>query len=232
MQKKRTSPVFWLALIGLGGAAYVLTTPEAPGKKTPTTQSSRKKSESQSLFTEADYKAKFDPLNTPTKNAFMPLVVRSGGGSGNAGIPNAVPTDFTGGEGGWTYTGTASVDGRIQAVVENQGTGQGDFLSVGQAWKKSKVVAVTDSSLVLEGDSGQQVTIKMQEKLNTGSPLMAEGFAPVNVPPGSLNGPSGPISVQPDQNNQNAQGGRGRGRGRNRGGNENPVQTEGEPNAN
>ena len=194
-QKKKTSPIFWVVIIGVGVAAYVLTTPEDAAKKVSTAKTSSKKSAVTSLITEEDLKAKFDRVNNPVKNAFMPVVRKSSAGT-TAGAPNGLPSELTGGEAGWAYTGTAAVDGRIQAVVENQGTGQGDFLSVGQKWKSAKVVAVTESTLVLEGMGGQQVTVKMQEKLSSSS-MVAGGFAPLNVAQG-LQGPIGTVAVRPE----------------------------------
>lgn len=196
MQKKRTSPLVWIVLIGGGVAAYMFTTPQDTPHRATTTKKTTRKKAADTLFTEADYKAKFEALNTEPKNAFMPVIMRQNGTSESAGTPNALPTALTGGEGGWAYTGTAEVDGKIQAVVENPSTGQGDFLFVGQRWKSARVVAITDSTLVLEGPSGQQVTIKMLEKLSSGSMMAGGGLAPVNVNP-ALRGAIGPLSVRP-----------------------------------
>lgn len=192
--KKKTSPVIWLLLIGVGAAAFVLTSPEEVAKRTTATRNPSKKAITTSLITEEDLKAKFDRVNNPVKNAFMP-VVRKSSALANAS-PSALPAELTGGESGWAYTGTAAVDGRIQAVVENPGTGQGDFLSVGQSWKNARVVAVTESSLTLEGKDGQQVTVKMQEKLSSSS-MLAGGFAPVDISQG-LRGQIGPVAVRPE----------------------------------
>ena len=124
-------------------------------------------------------------------------------GSTASAAPNAIGTDLTGGEAGWAYTGTAEVNGHIQAVVENSGTGQGDFLSVGQNWKKAKVVSITDSALTLQGASGNQVTIRMQEKLASSS-MVAGGFAPVKVN-SNLNGQiGGPVAIRPENTTQGA----------------------------
>lgn len=206
MQKKRTSPVFWLAFVGVIVAVVVLTAPEETSKKGTTKPSTTKKKTADSLFTEEDYKAKFEPLNSAPKNAFMPVVMKKTGAPGESAMPNALPLAITGGEAGWMYTGTAEVDGRIQAVVENPGTGQGDFLSVGQHWKKGRVISVTDSLLVFEGGDGQQVTVKMQEKLSTGS-MVAGGFSPVRVNSGAgtgagLRGNIGPLTIRPDGQQQ------------------------------
>jgi hypothetical protein len=193
--KKKTSPVFWLALIGLGAAAFVLTSPPDEAKKTTVRKPVTRKADVVTLITKEDLTAKFDPVNITAKNAFMPYVKKSTGDSAQA-APNALPSVLTNGESGWVYTGTAEVDGRIQAVVENQASGQGDFLSVGQNWKNARVVAVTESKLVLEGKDGQQVTVMMQEKLGSNS-MVAGGFAPVNINPSGLRGPIGPVVIQP-----------------------------------
>jgi hypothetical protein len=130
--KKKTSPVFWLALLAVGAAAFVLTAPQETAKKTVAKKPNSKKSTVATLITSEDLNASrgdFKEVNNTLKNAFMPLVRKSAAElSGSS--PNALPADLTGGESGWSYTGTAAVDGRIQAVVENPSTGQGDFLSV------------------------------------------------------------------------------------------------------
>jgi len=198
--KKKTSPVFWLVLLAVGAAAFVLTAPEETPKKTVVKKPTSRKTTVVSLITSEDLsvsRGDFKEVNNTLKNAFMPLVKKSAAEL-SAGAPNALPSDLTGGESGWSYTGTAAVDGRIQAVVENPSTGQGDFLSVGQKWKNARVVAVTESSLVLEGADGQLVTVKMQEKLSSDS-MMAGGFAPVEVRPG-LSGRIGPVAVTPETN--------------------------------
>jgi hypothetical protein len=198
--KKKTSPILWVALIGIGVAAYVLTEPDATSKKSTTTRNNnRSRTVVASLITEEDRTAKrtdFKPVNTQAKNAFMPVIRKAS--AELSGVPNSLPIAFTGGESGWTYTGTASVDGRIQAVVENKATGQGDFLSVGQNWKNARVAAVTESTLVLVGMNGEEITVKMQESLGSGTSIMAGGFAPVQVRPGAgLSGPIGPVAVRP-----------------------------------
>ena len=57
--KKKTSPIFWAALIGLAVAAYVLTTPEdAAGKPTTRRVNTRSKSTVATLVTAEDLAAK------------------------------------------------------------------------------------------------------------------------------------------------------------------------------
>jgi len=184
---------------GLAIGAFVMTSSDDTPKKAVATNNATKKKAADGLFTDEDYKAKFEPLNTTAKNAFMPIVMRKGAGGVESTAPNALPTLLTGGEGGWSYTGTAEIDGHIQAIVENPSTGQGDFLSVGQTWKKAKVIAVTDSTLILEGPDGQQVTIKMLDKLSGGTTVAATGFAPVNPngASGPLRGRIGRLGIQP-----------------------------------
>ena len=193
--KKKTSPVFWLVLVAAGVAAFVMTEPPDEGARSPSTRNAtRKAAAATGLIREEDLKARFARVNNPTKNAFMPIVKKSSGVA-NAS-PSALPIELTGGEAGWAYTGTAAVDGRIQAVVENPGTGQGDFLSVGQNWKRARVGAVSEDSLTLEGSDGQQITVKMQEKLSSSS-MLAGGFAPVDISQG-LRGQIGPVAVRPE----------------------------------
>jgi hypothetical protein len=203
MQKKKTSPVFWLALVAVAIAIFVLTSPQDAAKHSTAARVTPKKKAITSTFMPEDYSTKFEPVTVAPKNSFMPVVMKSISGSMAASAPNAIGTDLTGGEAGWAYTGTAEVNGHIQAVVENSGTGQGDFLSVGQNWKKAKVVSITDSALTLQGSSGNQVTIRMQEKLASSS-IAAGGFAPVKVN-SNLNGQiGGPVAIRPENTNQGA----------------------------
>lgn len=203
MQKKKTSPVFWLALAAVAIAIYVLTTPQEAAKRSTAARTPTKKKEVASTFTPEDYSAKFEPVTVAPKNSFMPVVMKTVAGGTVSTAPNAIGIDLTGGEAGWAYTGTAEVNGHIQAVVENAATGQGDFLSVGQNWKKAKVVAITDSALTLQGATGNQVTIRMQEKLASSS-IAAGGFAPVKVN-SNLNGQiGGPVAIRPENTNQGA----------------------------
>ncbi len=131
--KKKTSPILWVALIGIGAAAFVLTAPEEAAKPTTVKRPTTKKTTVVSLITDEDRNAKFSRVTVAPRNAFKPVIKKLSAEAKSAS-PSALPTNLTGGESGWAYTGTAEVDGRIQAVVENQAAGQGDFLSVGQTW--------------------------------------------------------------------------------------------------
>lgn len=186
-------PIFWIGIAAVGAIAWVATTPETverksgSGTRVARQKTSKKKSVVQ--FTQEDQDAKFAPLSAQMKNAFQPIVIRKGGGFGSGdGAANAIPLDFTGGDGGWVYTGTAEIDGSITALLENRTSGDGVFLKAGQRWKSAAVNKILPDAVVMTGPSGTKTFTLVNEE----SPRMASGYspAPVNVPP-SLRGQIG-----------------------------------------
>jgi hypothetical protein len=61
---------------------------------------------------------------------------------------DSIPANLTAGESGWTFTGTMTVDGTTNALIENPTTGDGVFLRVGQTWKNARLISVRDKGLV------------------------------------------------------------------------------------
>src|SRR5205814_1984309 len=118
----------------------------------PKSRAARSKNEL--VFTAEDEKASFKPIVSPVKDAFMPLVARKGGiGSGQA-LANMLPSEMTGGETNWVYTGSAEMDGVPSALIENRTTGDAVFLKKGERWKSAYVVQILPDSVVMRGPGG------------------------------------------------------------------------------
>lgn len=158
-------------LVGLLGAvgvgAYFMTEPPqtTARRKPPTKKSSTKKvTNTEIVFTKEDYEAKFERLGATPRNSFEPLVVSLKGGRGRGELlPNEIPAEFSGDNTKWTYTGTAIVDGVPMALIENPTTGEGEFVKVGQAWKKAVVRKITPTTLVLGGPNGKARTLDLMK---------------------------------------------------------------------
>ena len=188
-------PLFWVSILTVGVAGYVMTAPEPTGTRSAA-KPIKKKSSSKKVvvqFTKDDFDADFKPLNSELKNAFMPIVARKSGGFGNGdGAANVIPADFTGGDTGWVYTGNAEIDGSAMALLENRTTGEGVYLKAGERWKSAAVSKILSEAVVMTGPSGTKTFTLVTEE-----PRMARnGFNPasVNVPPGlrgQINGGQG-----------------------------------------
>lgn len=190
----------------------------APGPRRPPAgaRSSSSSKSAGSIFVAEDYNTKFANLNLPVKNAFRPLVVPAAPGS--AGIsalaPNEIPKDFADGKDVWTYTGTAIVDGVPMALVENAATGEGEFLKVGQRWKKAVVRKITPITLVMEGPNGRVRTMDLLKEVGDGedeTTLAGAEVRPVSPnisgtipgPRPTRNTPGSGVNAQENQNDQN-----------------------------
>ncbi len=148
------------------------------------------------LYTEEDEKAHFEPVAVPLKNAFKPLVAKVVTARAATIQVNNVPPEFAGGEANWTYTGSAEVDGVLQALLENKSTGEDVFLRVGDTWKGISVEEITDDSLILASvETGNEKVLKLPTE-EVGPAAGPAGFAPANV--GPLRGNIGPFTIQPD----------------------------------
>jgi hypothetical protein len=233
--RKRTSPIFWVAIGGLAIAAFVLTTPPeatAPTRSKVATKKAATKANA-GPFTEADTRAKFTPVNDPLKNAFRPVVAQRSASIGfSSGPMNAVPAEFAGGEGSWIYTGSAEIDGVPVALIENRSTNDGVFLKAGERWKSLVVRRITPNSVVLLGPSGTVTLTPVDDQATGGgapAPLQGQiqgsGFAPAPVaPPQGLTAvpETSPSAVIPNNNDNERRRRRGGGfGGGNRGGTSN-----------
>lgn len=171
-----------LAVVGV--AAFIMTEPPQtpPRKKPPVKRTVAKKTgNNEIVFTKEDYDAKFERLGAKPRNSFEPLVVSLKGGGGKGGLlPNEIPAEFSGDNTKWTYTGTAIVDGVPMALVENPTTGEGEFIKVGQSWKKAVVRKITPTSLVLGGPNGKARTLDlMKDPVGGADQLLNTGLKPL-----------------------------------------------------
>ncbi|MCE9559966.1 MAG: hypothetical protein K8R88_13585 [Armatimonadetes bacterium] len=112
-----------------------------------------------------DYDATFDALQEEPKNAFTPLVVSTRGArqSSEPASLNAIPSDWTAGEAGWTFTGVVETDGRRQALLENKSSGNGVFLNIGEHWKQLTVESIGESFMIITGPTGVTRTIRLDD---------------------------------------------------------------------
>ncbi|HXH61284.1 MAG TPA: hypothetical protein VNI20_07985 [Fimbriimonadaceae bacterium] len=154
-------------------------------------------------FDERDRTATFDRLNEPIKNTFRPLVARADVGVSGSGLaPNEFPSAYTGGERGWLYTGTVIVDDVPSASVENQTTGEGYFLKVGEHVKGATISQIAPTYIVIAGINGQSLRLDLlREKPSPGDvAYTATTVAPVKP---NVTGPlTGPIGTAPTGTNE------------------------------
>ena len=182
-------------MVGVAVAGFALTEPEQT--KTSAIKAVTKKKPSakpgEVVYTKEDYDAQFKPVNVEAKNSFVPIVARKGGIGSADGLANAVPTDMTGGEANWVYTGSAETDGVPMALIENRSTGDAVFLKRGERWKSAFVQQITPFSIVLRGPNGTK-TLGLVDDDNSSRTMArsSAGFAPAPVDvPQDLRGPIG-----------------------------------------
>lgn len=212
---KKSSNVLYIALGLTVVVAAVLNMGGDPPKKTttkaPITQSTGKLVstgvKSDVLIQDEDSTKTFPVFKDKLKPSFKPLVLRSNVDVSTSGPSNQIPASFAGGESNWIYTGSATMDGRIQGLLENTSSGEGVFLSPGQHWKSLVCTAIREDGLVVTGPDGDTRTIALLTEPKDSDSVAS--VSPVN--PAAL---SGNIDVLPDPTA--AQGGGRRGR-RNRG---------------
>lgn len=201
---KISRPVAYTALGAIIFAAFVMTG-EEPKKSSSTKPKIKKASttKAQNAFQPEDYKkGAFQPIVIVAPNKFTPLVQKTKTSMDYALAPDSVPAELAGGDPNWIYTGTAELDGKPTALVENRVTGESEFVNQGQRWKRATVSQILPQGLILAGPSGKKVKLTLGNGDSTilpGSSRYANGFQPVN--PGGLRGPIGGngISVRPDR---------------------------------
>lgn len=193
------------ALIGvLAVAAWIIlgssSEPTKPATKKVLASVGSKKGNEE--WNDSDLKAKaadFEPVAGTLKDAFKPLIVskKPAAGTGPSQV-NVVPPAFAGGEPNWTYTGSAQIDGVLEALLENKVTGDSVFLKVGDTWKGISVEEITDDSLVLASPiTATEKKLELPPDVVTGPAAGPGGFAPANVN-SPLRGNIGPMGIQPD----------------------------------
>ncbi len=130
---------YGIGVVVLFAVAWAATAPgdSSATSHTPPAKHVASTSSSDDNVTPADYTAKFDKTLEKPKDAFKPVIYHEqGGGGSNPNDVSAVPTEFTGGEGGWGFTGTVQVDGALSANLDNSKTGEFIALNRGEHWKK------------------------------------------------------------------------------------------------
>lgn len=191
MAAKKTlfqQPLFWVGSVAVLIAAFVMTepdaaTPKSTVKKTSSPKKTTKKTEDE--FTKEDETAEFKRVNQTPKNTFVPVVARHSGIGSADGMANSIPTEMTGGQTNWVYTGTAESDGVRVALVENRTTGDATFLKKGERWKSAVVVSISEFSVILRGPSGTRTFGLVDEEFKSSSSSVARSsnndFAPARV---------------------------------------------------
>ncbi len=177
--------------IAIYGVFVVMTSDDAKAKSTKP-KAIAKKSSKTALYLPEDYKASFAPVLLPVKNVMHPLVIRAMDRLGGSS-ETSIPSNFTGGDGNWIYTGLAEVNGSPTALLENESSGEGVFLKVGERWKQCIVAEIKSESVVLVGPDGQSKRVHLQgtderqvTPLKVGNPLS-----------GPIGGQSNGVTVTP-----------------------------------
>jgi hypothetical protein len=192
---KISRPVLYTAIGAIAIAAFVLTegeAPKAPSKKPKVKQSGPMAKDRLGFLPEDYEKTPFSPVAFATSNRFQPLVSRTRTSADYALAPDSVPAELAGGDPNWVYTGTAEIDGKPTALLDNRVTGESEFVNQGQRWKRATVSQILPQGLVLATPSGKKVKLTLSNGESTiypGSPRYASGFQPVN--PANLRGPIG-----------------------------------------
>ncbi len=192
-------PVLY-GLIGIiAFAGWYLTEPDngATSKAAKPKSAASKGKDNGVMFTDQDYKARYAALDASMPNVFKPIVARSTGPSSELLSPNSIPADFAGGDPNWIYTGMATVDGLAMGLVENGASGDGEFLTISQHWKKARVLKITAEALVMESDRGVIRTMTLKNYDDVLPPIPTEGIVePVNPLQGPIGDGNG-VAVRP-----------------------------------
>lgn len=160
-------PLLYGGLAVLAVAAWIWSSEETVTPKKTKRAPTLKKNVVATEFLPADYDARFEHPKAKVKNLFMPLVLPpqtiTVGIEGNEAEKKEdllrIPGDLADGDGGWTYTGYASVDGVSMAVLENTAKKESGYVKEGQAWKKAKVRRITSESIVLTNEKGVDTVV-------------------------------------------------------------------------
>jgi hypothetical protein len=191
---KVSRPVLYGGILLLGVVAWFATAPDEPsstGKKLSLNRGKSTTKGAAEEFTQEDLDASFPRLNEAARNAFNPLVARKESGSGGELAPNEIPASFTGGEAGWFYTGTTIVDDVPSALLENELTGQIEYLNVGDKVKRAVIAQIAPTYIVVTSPGGQDLRLNLLEDApDEGVNVRDLGLTPVRPDvPGALRGP-------------------------------------------
>jgi hypothetical protein len=204
---KISRPILYTGLLALAAVAWVMTSEEPAKTKCKTIAKKAASTAKDKLgFLPEDYDPpEFEPVLAGSASKFQPLVSRTQTASSLALAPDAVPAELAGGDPNWVYTGTAEIDGKPTALLENRVTAESDFVNQGQKWKRSEVTQILPQSLILAGPSGRKIKLTLSNGeavigTGPGADRLASGFRPVNP---ALSGPIGNgITIRPDRNGQ------------------------------
>ena len=203
MLKNLSKPMRFMVMASVVVIAYLVLQPilfpaDAP-KVTKATPPSKPSSKNVSMYLPEDSTAKFSLVSEKTNDVFKPLLVVKSGGSGAAAASqvNVVPLEYAGGEPNWSYTGSARIDGVLEALLENKTTGEDVFLKQGDMWKGISVEEITDDSLILASvETGGSHKLELPPDVVTGPGTGPGGFSPTRLSP--LQGAIGQMQLQPD----------------------------------
>lgn len=184
MAAKVSKPVIYAGVATLVVAFFMMSSqPEPTGTKGKTLAELRAGNKSKAtaaLYPKEDFEARFERLNEDPKNAFMPLVAKFESGMTGGGLaPNEFPVALVGGEVGWFYTGTVIENDVPSALVENQLTGEGMYLKVGDRLKQSVITKIAPTYITVSGQAGMNVRLD----LLADPPEIENGFGNLAVEP-------------------------------------------------
>jgi hypothetical protein len=213
----RQIPPIVVGIVGLVGvyAIYnVLSPADTPVASARKFKAPVKKSSADTDYLLSDYTFKINPLpeTVEPKDAFRPLVIKSGQIGAN-GVPSVDS---------YTYSGMASINKDSFGLLENSQTGQGDFVTKGQRWHDSwLVINIDPNEIQLRNDGGDITTLiagAASQKTGAGSAVAAAtGNTPVSIV-GAIGGPDLTVQADGGQGNNNGNGNNGRRRRGRRGG--------------
>jgi len=183
MAAKISKPVLYSGVLVFVVAIFMMTSPGEPSAPTKSLKDLRAGSGSKRVATayaKDDLEASFPRLNEQAKNAFKPLVARMEAGLTGGGLaPNEFPASFAGGEIGWFYTGTVVEDNIPSALVENQLTGEGMYLLVGQKLGQTVIAQISPTYIVVRDTTGQSLRLDLLRD----TPEIGDGYGDLLVEP-------------------------------------------------
>lgn len=188
---KVSRPLVYGGVLVVVVAAFMMTAPQnADDGDKPGPRAGSGRSASGPEFGPEDYNAEFEALNESPDNAFMPLVARTRRNSGGI-APNEFPAEYAGGESGWFYTGTVVIDDVPSALVENELTGDGMYLEVGENLKRTTISEIAPTYIVVTGTTGRSLRLDLLRDLpEPGDEFEGLGIEPVRPDlSGVLGGP-------------------------------------------
>jgi len=182
----------WMLLSAVAVLGYLvygaLFPDETPAASTTKKAVTTKKKADDPYDTPADHTARFAVFTETPKNAFKPLYSKNMLGPATAkGIQ---------GEPNWGYTGYVVTNGRVQALLENSSTGEGDYVGVGDMWKGNKIISINAETLTMSGGEGGPQTVKIgdtSEPMGKQGVVANAGGSPANIAP--VNPLAGPIGA-------------------------------------